>query len=375
MKTYLVGGAVRDKLLNLNIKDRDWVVVGSTPEQMLALGYQQVGQDFPVFLHPETHEEFALARTERKTGKGYQGFSCHADKNVTLEQDLQRRDLTINAIAEDEQGQLIDPYGGQADLDAGFLRHVSPAFSEDPVRILRIARFAARFGVFGFRVAHSTHHLMKKMVANGEVDALVSERVWQELSRALNETQPQRFFQVLHSCGALEKLLPEWLPLFTADNNHQQKDQTRGSQLLQTAVKQKLNTQQRFALLASVAPQGLTALNSLAQHMKINKSYYLLAEKIISYSMEFKRCDTNNPVYLLHLLEALDSFRRPQILTDFLTIHQCLSSNPNIIKNIKTAYNHCKDINAKALVASGLRGADIGAALNQQRLQAIESMI
>ena len=185
MKIYLVGGAVRDKLLGLPVKERDWVVVGATPAQMLALGYKQVGKDFPVFLHPETHEEYALARTERKTGPGYKGFVVHADTDVTLEEDLQRRDLTINAIAEAPDGSLIDPYNGQRDLDARLLRHVAPAFTEDPVRILRVARFAARFAAQGFHVAEATQALMCQMVASGEVDALVPERVWQEIARGL----------------------------------------------------------------------------------------------------------------------------------------------------------------------------------------------
>lgn len=211
LKVYCVGGAVRDKLLGLPVQDRDWVVVGSTPEQMVALGYKPVGSDFPVFLHPETHEEYALARTERKVAQGYKGFSVYTSPDVTLEQDLLRRDFTINAIAQDAEGNLIDPYGGQADLRVGVLRHVSDAFAEDPVRILRGARFAARFG-FGF--APETLKLMRTMVDNGEVDALVAERVWQELARGLMEKLPSRFFVTLRECGALEKILPEVEALF-----------------------------------------------------------------------------------------------------------------------------------------------------------------
>lgn len=190
MEIYLVGGAVRDKLLGLPVRERDWVVVGATPQQMLDLGYKPVGKDFPVFLHPETGEEYALARTERKTGPGYTGFAFHAAPDVTLEEDLRRRDLTINAMAEDAAGNLIDPFNGREDLDAGLLRHVSSAFAEDPVRILRLARFKARFGKWGFKVAHGTHALMKRMVASGEVDALVPERVWAETLKALGEDRP-----------------------------------------------------------------------------------------------------------------------------------------------------------------------------------------
>jgi tRNA nucleotidyltransferase (CCA-adding enzyme) len=210
-RIYCVGGAVRDGLLGLPVQDRDWVVVGSTPEAMVARGFQPVGRDFPVFLHPETHEEYALARTERKTAPGYKGFVVHAAPDVTLEQDLLRRDFTINAMALDAEGRLVDPYGGQADLKAGVLRHISAAFNEDPVRILRGARFAARFS---FSVAPETMELMRTMVANGEVDALVPERVWQELARGLMEKTPSRFFETLRDCGALAKILPEVDALF-----------------------------------------------------------------------------------------------------------------------------------------------------------------
>jgi tRNA nucleotidyltransferase (CCA-adding enzyme) len=211
VKIYEVGGAVRDELLGLPVKDRDYVVVGATPEEMIQLGYRPVGKDFPVFLHPETHEEHALARTERKTARGYHGFEFYSAPDVTLEQDLARRDLTINAIARDEDGSLVDPFDGAEDLSAGILRHVGPAFVEDPVRILRAARFAARFG---FDIAPETFELMRAMVENGEVDALVPERVWQELARGLMEKRPSRMFEVLQEVGALEKVTPEIGALF-----------------------------------------------------------------------------------------------------------------------------------------------------------------
>jgi len=212
MKAYIVGGAVRDRLLGLPLADRDYVVVGATPDDMIALGYQPVGKDFPVFLHPQTHEEYALARTERKSGQGYKGFKVYAAPDVTLEEDLRRRDLTINAMAEDAAGTLVDPYGGQDDLAARVFRHVSETFAEDPVRILRVARFAARFT--DFAVAPETSALMRRMVDNSEVDALVPERVWQEVARGLMEAQPSRMFQVLRDCGALARLFPEIDRLF-----------------------------------------------------------------------------------------------------------------------------------------------------------------
>ena len=212
MQTYLVGGAVRDELLGRPTADRDYVVVGATPEAMLAAGYRPVGKDFPVFLHPRTHEEYALARTERKTGRGYHGFSFHASPEVTLEEDLARRDLTINAMARDAEGGIVDPFGGQADIERRVLRHVGAAFVEDPVRILRLARFAARFN--DFSVAPETRQLMQAMVANGEVDHLVAERVWQELAKGLMEAHPSRMFEVLRDCGALARLLPEIDALF-----------------------------------------------------------------------------------------------------------------------------------------------------------------
>ncbi|HWP12550.1 MAG TPA: multifunctional CCA addition/repair protein, partial [Ramlibacter sp.] len=207
MQTYMVGGAVRDALLGLPVNDHDWVVVGATPQEMISAGYLPVGKDFPVFLHPQSREEYALARTERKTARGYHGFAFHAEPNVTLEQDLARRDLTINAMAQDPAGRLIDPYGGRADLENRVLRHVTVAFREDPVRILRVARLAARFA--DFSLAPETLALMREMVEAGEVDALVAERVWQELARGLMEDKPSRMFEMLRSCGALARLLPE----------------------------------------------------------------------------------------------------------------------------------------------------------------------
>ncbi|BBF84760.1 tRNA nucleotidyltransferase [Aquitalea magnusonii] len=268
MQIYLVGGAVRDRLLGLPVKDRDWVVVGASVEAMLKQGYKPVGKDFPVFLHPRSHEEYALARTERKTGKGYHGFAFHADESVTLEQDLARRDLTINAIAEDEQGRVIDPYHGQQDLRAGILRHVSPAFAEDPVRILRLARFAARFG---FSVAPQTMQLMQNMVAAGEVDALVAERVWQEMAKALMEDNPSRFFLVLRECGALQRILPEIDALFGVPQRADYHPEIDTGDHVMRVIDMAASMQQplavRFAALTHDLGKALTPADVLPRHI------------------------------------------------------------------------------------------------------------
>ncbi len=267
MQIYLVGGAVRDTLLNLPVTDRDWVVVGADAETMTKRGFQPVGKDFPVFLHPETHEEYALARTERKTAKGYAGFAFYADKNVTLEQDLQRRDLTINAMAQDSDGLIIDPFGGRQDLRDKVLRHVSPAFAEDPVRILRTARFAARYG---FEVAPETMTLMKQMVENGEADALVAERVWQELAKGLMEPQPRRMMEILRECGALKVLLPEVDALFgvpqRADYHPEIDSGIHTLMVLQRAADMGLTLPERYAALLHDLGKALTPADILPKH-------------------------------------------------------------------------------------------------------------
>src|SRR5436190_1693712 len=267
MKIYEVGGPVRDELLGVPVKDRDYVVVAATPEEMLALGYRAVGKDFPVFLHPETHEEHALARTERKTGPGYHGFAFHAAPDVTLEEDLARRDLTINAIARDEDGAIIDPFNGEEDLSAGILRHVSPAFAEDPVRILRVARFAARFG---FDIAPETLELMRSMVEGGEADALVAERVWQELARGLMEKRPSRMFEVLQECGAAAKVVPEIAALLEEPERGQ-----AALDALDAAAQSADPLEVRFAALArSLDPYPLEAA---AERLKVPASVRELA--------------------------------------------------------------------------------------------------
>ncbi|MDH3354798.1 MAG: multifunctional CCA addition/repair protein, partial [Chromatiales bacterium] len=284
MKIYLVGGAVRDKLLGVEPKDRDWVVVGATPDEMIAQGFTPVGSDFPVFLHPETKEEYALARTERKSGHGYHGFEFHADPSVTLEEDLIRRDLTINAMAEDDAGHIFDPFNGQADLENGRLRHVSDAFSEDPVRILRIARYAARFNRWGFHIAHDTHKLMKQMVDNGEIDHLVPERVWQETARALGEDAPQRFFDVLHKCGALKVIFPEIEALFGVPQpKHHHPEEDTGVHVMmvvEQAARLTDDLKVRFAALVHDLGKGTTPESEWPRHIAHEDRGVMLVEKL-----------------------------------------------------------------------------------------------
>lgn len=333
MKIYQVGGAVRDKLLGLPVKDRDWVVVGATPEAMLALGYRQVGRDFPVFLHPQSKEEYALARTERKSGKGYTGFVVHAAADVTLEEDLQRRDLTINAIALAADGSHVDPYGGRADLEARLLRHVSPAFAEDPLRVLRVARFAARFHHLGFRVADETLQLMRDMVAAGELQHLVPERIWQEWQTALQTNAPQVFFTVLRECGALACLLPELERLFgvpQAPEQHPERD--TGLHALMALEQAALLTPDpvvRFAALVHDLGKGLTPaaqwpaheghqqagaelITALCLRLRVPNEYRDLGRLA---SLCHSRCHAalqHDAAALLQTLELADALRRPE---------------------------------------------------------------
>ena len=308
MKVYVVGGAVRDELLGLPVSDRDYVVVGATPDEMIDLGYRPVGKDFPVFLHPETHEEYALARTERKTGRGYHGFQFHTDPDVTLEQDLQRRDLTINAIARDEEGRLIDPFDGAEDLNAGVLRHVSPAFAEDPVRILRVARFAARFG---FDIAAETAALMREIVASGEVDALVPERVWQELARGLMEERPSRMFEVLVESGALERIAPELAALFESPEVAQ-----TAMDALDAAASDSEPLEVRFAaLVRTLEPY---AVEALAQRLKLPAAVRDLAVLASRHANAVADADALPAEAILDLLNATDAWRRPERFGDLL---------------------------------------------------------
>lgn len=337
MKSYIVGGAVRDRLLGLPVADHDHVVVGATPDEMVALGYQAVGKDFPVFLHPVTHEEYALARTERKTSQGYKGFTVYASPEVTLEEDLRRRDLTINAIAQDEAGALIDPYGGQRDLAACVFRHVSEAFAEDPVRILRVARFAARFTEFS--VAAETNALMRKMVENGEVDALVPERVWQELSRGLMEAQPSRMFQVLRDCGALGRLFPEIDRLFGVPQppeHHPEVDAgVHVMQVIDWAARQGVSLPVRFAALTHDLGKGTTPpelwpkhhghearsvelVRGLCERIRVPADCRDLAVAVARDHGNVHRALELRPGTIVELLERVDAFRRPERFEDFL---------------------------------------------------------
>jgi tRNA nucleotidyltransferase (CCA-adding enzyme) len=340
---------VRDKYLGHPSKDKDWVVVGATPEMLLELGYTPVGRDFPVFLHPQTHEEYALARTERKTKPGYTGFTVYAAPDVTLEDDLQRRDLTINAMALDSDGQLIDPFNGLADLRAGILRHVSPAFVEDPVRILRVARFAARFG---FRVAEETLALMIEMVNNGEVDALVAERVWQETVRALDAQKPQIFFEVLRNCGALARIFPEI-------------DRQSGAyvmQCLQQARQMTSDSQVLFAVLT----HSVERLEALCQRYRVPSQHCDLAVLVARYHSHCYR--ELSPETLLNTLQSLDAFRRPQRFEQFLLAAQACN-NQAYPERFRRAFELACQVDVAAVLADGFQGAAIGEELRRRRVE------
>jgi len=345
VKFYSVGGAVRDELLGLPVQDKDYVVVGATPEEMVRLGFKPVGKDFPVFLHPETHEEYALARTERKSGRGYKGFKVYASPEVTLEEDLKRRDLTINAMAKAEDGTLIDPFGGKSDLEAGVLRHVSEAFAEDPVRILRVARFAARFG---FRVADETLALMTKMVYSGETDYLVPERVWQEFSRGLAEPHPELMFDVLHRCGFLRKAFPElksWPKSFSGS----------------VAV--------RFALLAW--PLREPEVNALCERLRAPNEVRELA---LAACRNRTALRSSTPQALLELLKRADAFRRPERFAELLEVARL--AEPHIdTARVQRALQAASAVDAGAIAAKADSPAEIPRLVDQARVKAIGQVL
>jgi tRNA nucleotidyltransferase (CCA-adding enzyme) len=346
VKAYVVGGAVRDELLGLPVQDRDYVVVGATPEEMVRAGFKPVGKDFPVFLHPRTHEEYALARTERKSGRGYKGFTVYASPDVTLEDDLRRRDLTINAMAKDEQGRIVDPFGGQHDLQNGVLRHVSEAFAEDPVRILRVARFAARLG---FSVHPSTLALMKRMVESGETDYLVPERVWQEFSKGLMEQAPEAMFQVLEASGLLEKLLPE----------------------LRERVGLQGSLPVRFARLAW--PLKESEVKALCERLRAPNEVRELALLAARNRVALRASRLATPAALLELLKRADAFRRPERFGELLEV--AARDVPVVdTARLERAFSAASSINAGAIAANAAPGK-IAQAIDAARLAAIERAV
>jgi len=378
MEIYLVGGAVRDKLLGLPVEERDWVVVGASPQHLLDLGYKQIGKDFPVFLHPQTKEEYALARTERKTGHGYKGFEFYTDPDVTLEQDLKRRDLTINAIAQSADGDIIDPYGGQGDLAAGRLRHISAAFAEDPVRILRVARFAARFGRWGFSVAHDTNALMRKMVDNGEIDYLVAERVWSELAKALLTEQPLRFFTVLNGCRALSTVFPEIAREYRADQAaHGKAPLPDALEALRLGSAHSDDPQIRFAVLLlslggdmSTAARAIQA-QALCKRIRAPNQYTRLALDAIKL---IEALTGNDAEQLLGAMQSSGAFREPRRWRQLLETYRLSGAiDADRARRLDDARERAAEINAAALEDRPLSGPAIGEAIHERRRQAIAS--
>jgi tRNA nucleotidyltransferase (CCA-adding enzyme) len=400
LKIYRVGGAIRDRLLGLPHQDSDWVVVGATAQEMIDQGYRPVGKYFPVFLHPETFEEYALARTERKTGPGYKGFEVHAAPDVTLEDDLKRRDLTINAIAESEDGQLIDPYGGQKDIEQRILRHISPAFAEDPVRILRVARLATRLAPLGFTIAGETMTLMKNMVAAGEVDALTAERVWTEMNRALGEERPTRFIEVLRQCDALGRLFPEIEALFGVPQRkdyHPEVDSgVHTMMVLERAAQLSGDVEIRFAALVHDLGKGTTPkdqwprhegheersvdlIKNLCKRYRIPNEFRDLAVIVARYHSHCHRLAELRPGTILQTLEALDAFRRPQRFKQFLVACKADSQGRLGQENnpypqaawFSRAFEVARNVGTAALLQAGLQGEKLGEILHQKRVEAI----
>ncbi|OTQ49497.1 hypothetical protein [Gilliamella apis] len=359
-KIYLVGGSVRDRLLHLPVVDRDWVVVGATPDELLALGYQQVGKDFPVFLHPKTKEEYALARTERKSGKGYTGFICDFSKDITLEQDLIRRDLTINAIAMDQEGNIVDPYHGVNDIKLKLLRHVSPAFREDPLRVLRVARFAARYHHLGFRIVDETNNLMKEMVSAGEINTLTAERVWKETEKALATEDPQVYFQVLEQCGALALLFPS-LKLSSTIT-----DALKKSTLLTDDLTVRFavlcgefvsKTELEKLCLQIKAPNQYTKLAIMVQqfHNSVANVIQLTAEQIIEL---FNKIDVwRNPAHLNQLIIASQSYAKTELFPQAQYLEQ--------------AYKLAQAVDVQNIIAEGYTGKLIHNELQKRRIEVI----
>jgi tRNA nucleotidyltransferase (CCA-adding enzyme) len=401
MKTYLVGGAVRDRLLGLPVKDRDYVVVGATPEDMLRLGYMPVGKDFPVFLHPQTREEYALARTERKTGPGYHGFDFITDRNVTLEDDLRRRDLTINAIAQDEHGALVDPFGGAEDLQRGILRHIAPAFAEDPVRVLRVARFAARFASRGFDVAAETLDLMREMVRSGEVDHLVPERVWAETCKALTENQPSAFLRALRASGALARVMPEVDALYGVPQRvefHPEVDTgIHAEMVLDMAARlapgdaligwcalthdlgKALTPSEQLPKHHGHEHAGVAPLRALSARLKVPAEYSALAELVCRLHLLAHTAFDLRANTVLELFEKLDAFRQPKRVPQFLLACEAdkrgrlglSESDYPQAQYLATLFQKALEPKTQPLLERGLSGPQLGAALRQARVEAI----
>ncbi|EPV6088534.1 multifunctional CCA addition/repair protein [Proteus mirabilis] len=400
MKIYLVGGAVRDQLLNLPVKDRDWVVVGATPETLLQQGYQQVGKDFPVFLHPDTHEEYALARTERKSGSGYTGFTCYAAPDVTLEDDLQRRDLTINAIAYSAKGEYIDPYHGIDDIHAKLLRHVSDAFSEDPLRVLRVARFAARFAPLGFTIAPETMSLMQEMTNSGELNALTAERVWKETEKALHSQAPQVYFEILHQCGALKILFPEINALFgvPAPKKWHPEIDTGIHTMMVLAMASRLTDDiaVRFSALChdlgkgvtpvenwphhhGHSPAGVPLVEALCQRYRIPNQIRDLAKLAAKYHDHLHRIERMRPSKIIRLFDAIDAWRKPERIDQLAIISEADARGRQGSENLsypqgiffRQAFKIANQVDVKSIVSRGLKGNAIREALTKQREVAI----
>lgn len=404
MEVYLVGGAVRDQLLGRPVHERDWVVVGAAPEDLVRAGYTPVGREFPVFLHPETHEEYALARQERKVAPGYRGFTTQFSPDVTLEQDLKRRDLTINAMAQDPAGRIIDPFGGQGDLAARVLRHVSEAFVEDPVRILRVARFAARYADLGFRVAEETLALMRQMSASGEVDTLVPERVWQETSRALGEHRPEVFFETLRDCGALRAIFPEIAVLFGVPQParwHPEIDTGVHVMLaLRYAARTGASTTVRFAVLAHDLGKGLTPpeewpahhgheeagvplVKALSDRLKVPSAYRDLAVLAARHHTVVHHAPELRPGTLLKLLEETDALRRPERFAELLEACQAdargragLEDRPYPQAALLTrARDAAAAVTLSEEERTGLKGPLIAQLIRTKRLAALTALV
>jgi tRNA nucleotidyltransferase (CCA-adding enzyme) len=406
MQTYMVGGAVRDALLGLPVNDHDWVVVGATPQEMITAGYLPVGKDFPVFLHPQTREEYALARTERKTARGYRGFAFHAEPNVTLEEDLARRDITINAMARDETGRLIDPYDGQADLRRRVLRHVTLAFREDPVRILRVARFAARFP--DFSLAPETLDLMRDMVEDGEADHLVPERVWQELARGLMEGTPSRMFEVLRNCGALARLLPEvqrlWGVPQRADYHPEVDTGVHLMMVLDMSARLQAPLAVRFACLTHDLGKGTTPEGDLPRHvgheersvrlleqicerLRVPVACRELADVVAREHGNIHRSGGFGAAALVRLLERCDAFRKPQRLDAILLACECdargrlgahdapYPQRPRLLAALEAAQSVVTHEIAERAQEQGIAGPRIGELIHQARVGAVAAML